>query len=345
MGQKSLFDVPQRLESLSRLGDPLDSLKGLIPWETFRPELSRVHEKERKSMAGRKPIDGVLMFKVLVLQSLYNLADEQVEFQIRDRLSFMGFLGLGIEDRVPDATTVWRFRERLKELDLMERLFNRFGDHLEAAGYQARSGQIVDATLVRVPIQRNRREENARIKAGEVPEDWSKAKRAQKDVDARWTKKHGKSHYGYKNHLNVDARHKLVRNYRVTPANVHDSQVFDEVIDPDNEDPDVWADSAYRSEATEARLEGATYVSHIHEKGQAGQPLNDEQTERNHERSRIRARVEHVFGFQENSLGGKKVRTLGLARAKVKIGLMNLAYNLCRYAQLCRRGVRVPAAA
>ena len=122
----------------------------------------------------------------------------------------------------------------------------------------------MDATLVRVPIQRNRREENARIKAGEVPEDWSKAKRAQKDVDA--------------------SRHKLVRNYRVTPANVHDSQVFDEVIDPDNEDPDVWADSAYRSEATEARLEGATYVSHIHEKGQAGQPLNDEQTQRNQAR-------------------------------------------------------------
>ena len=120
MGQKSLFDVPQRLESLSRLGDPLDSLKGLIPWETFRPELSRLPEKERKSTAGRKPIDAVLMFKTLVLQSLYNLADEQVEFQIRDRLSFMGFLGLGIEDRVPDATPVWRFRERLKELELME---------------------------------------------------------------------------------------------------------------------------------------------------------------------------------------------------------------------------------
>ena len=176
---------------------------------------------------------------------------------------------------------------------------------------------------MRVPIQRNRREENARIRAGEVPEDWSKAKRAQKDVDA--------------------SRHKLVRNYRVTPANVHDSQVFDEVIDPDNEDPDVWADSAYRSEATEARLEGATYLSPIHEKGQAGQPLNDEQTQRNQARSRIRARVEHLFGFQENSLGGKRVRTLGLARAKIKIGLMNLAYNLCRYAQLCRRGVNVPA--
>jgi IS5 family transposase len=345
MAQMSFFDAHNRLESLSRMGDPLEPLKELIPWEAFRPLLACVHEKERKSNAGRKPIDGVLMFKTLVLQSLYNLADEQVEFQIRDRLSFMRFLGLGIEDRVPDATTVWRFRESLKELGLMERLFNRFGDYLEAAGYQARSGQIVDATIVRVPIQRNSRDENAQIKAGEIPEDWSEAKREQKDVEARWTKKHGKSYFGYKNHLTVDAEHKLVRTYTVTPANVHDSQVLDDIIDPDNVDPEVWADSAYRSEETEAALEAAGYVSHICEKGQAGKPLSEAQQRRNRERSRIRSRVEHVFGFQHNSMGGKIIRTIGEARATVKVGLMNLTYNLMRYAQLTRRGVSASAAA
>jgi IS5 family transposase len=341
----SFFDADERLKSLSRLGDPLEPLKALIPWEDFRPLLSKVREKERKSNAGRKPFDVVFMFKVLVLQSLYNLADEQLEFQIRDRLSFMRFLGLGVEDRVPDATTVWHFREDLKELNLMERLFHRFGTHLEHEGFQARSGQIIDASIVRAPIQRNSRDENQRIKQGDVPEDWSDAKREQKDVDARWTKKHGKSYYGYKNHINVDAEHKLVRDYQVTPANVHDSQVFDDVIDPDNADPEVWADSAYRSEETQAVLEKAGYVSHIQEKGQAGQPLSDEQNRANRERSRIRSRVEHVFGVQENSLGGKLVRTVGLARAAVKIGLMNLSYNLKRYAYLSRRGVSVPVAA
>ena len=345
MGQMSFFDAHDRLKSLSRMGDPLEPLNELIPWERFRPLLGRVREKERKSNAGRKPFDVVLMFKVLVLQSLYNLADEQVEFQIRDRLSFMRFLGLGVEDRVPDATTVWRFREDLKELDLVERLFNRFGAYLEAEGYQARSGQIVDASIVRAPVQRNSREENRQIKQGEVPEDWSEAKREQKDVEARWTKKHGKSHYGYKNHINVDAEHKLVRDYAVTPANVHDSRVFDEIIDPDNEDPEVWADSAYRSEETETVLAQAGYVSHIQEKGQVGQPLTEEQNRRNRERSRVRSRVEHVFGVQENSLGGKFVRTIGLARATMKIGLMNLTYNLCRYVHLRRRGVSVPAVA
>ena len=226
-------------------------------------------------------------------------------------------------------------------MGLVKPLFNRFDDYLAAEGLQARSGQIIDATIVRAPIGRNSHEENRRIKDGEVPEAWNAAKREQKDVEARWSTKHGKRSYGYKNHISVDAEHKLVRDFEVTPANVHDSQVFDEVIDPDNVDPEVWADSAYRSEATEAVLEQAGYLSPIHEKGQAGQPLSKEQNRDNRERSKVRSRVEHVFGFQEHSMGGKLVRTLGLARARIKIGLMNLTYNLLRYLQLRRQGVRV----
>jgi len=294
----SLDAIHARLESLSRLGDPLEALNERIPWELFRPVLEPVRQKPRKSNAGRKPFDLVLMFKVLVLQSLYNLADERLEYQMRDRLSFMRFLGLNLMSRIPDGTSVWLFRERLKELGLMRPLFDRFGDHLAASGYQARSGQIIDASIVRVPIQRNSREENTRIKAGAVPEDWSGAKREQKDVDARWTEKHGKQYYGYKNHIDVDAEHNFVRTYEVTPANVHDSQVFDAVIDPDNADPEVWADSAYQSEETETVLEDAEYVSHIHEKGQKDRPLTEVQKQRNRERSRVRCRVEHVFGFQ-----------------------------------------------
>lgn len=345
MGQLGFFDVADRLESLSRMGDPLEALREQIPWEGFRGLLKGVHEKERKSKAGRKPFDEVLMFKVLVLQSLYNLSDVQVEFQIRDRLSFMRFLGLGLEERVPDATTLWCLRERLKELGLVKRLFNRFDDYLVAQGLEARSGQIIDASIVRAPIGRNSREENALIKQGEVPEAWSKTKRRHKDVDARWTKKHGKSRYGYKNHISVDARHKLVRDFEVSAANLHDSQAFAEVLDPDNLDAEVWADSAYRSTATEAELAAAGYISHIHEKAQAGSPLSEAQQQQNRERSRIRARVEHVFGFQHQSMGGKLLRTIGLARAGLKIAMMNLTYNLMRYLQLQRQGIGAPAAA
>jgi IS5 family transposase len=345
MPQPGFFDIDRRLESISRMGDPLERLAAEIPWELFRLLLAKVHEKERKSAAGRKPLDVVLMFKVLILQTLYNLADEAVEYQIRDRLSFMRFLGLEMYDRVPDGTTVWRFREGLKELELIKPLFDRFGDYLAQAGLEARNGQIVDASIVPVPIQRNSREENRRIKAGEVPEDWDEPKRRQKDTDARWTKKHGKSHFGYKNHIDVDAEHKLIRDYETTAANVHDSQVFDDIIDPDNSEPQVWADSAYRSEATETALSEAGYESHICEKGQSNQPLSDEQQAANRCRSKVRSRVEHIFGFQQNSMGGKLIRTIGKARAAVKIGCMNLTYNLMRYLQLTQPGAGATAAA
>ena len=191
-----------------------------------------------------------------MLQSLYNLSDEQVEYQVRDRLSFTRFLRLGIEDRIPDGTTLWLFREALAKAGLIEKLFERFGQHLEAKGYVARGGQMIDATIVPVPKQRNSRDENEDVKGGKTPKAWKQnpAKNRQKDKDARWTKKHGKSFYGYKNHVNADAKRKLIRQYEVTDASVHDSQKFDELLNQGNTSADVYADSAYRSAETEAKL-------------------------------------------------------------------------------------------
>ena len=163
-------DLEKRLQLLEKLGDPLPRLQRHIDWEAFRPLLNRVYEKKRKSNAGRKPYDVVLMFKVLVLQHLYNLSDEQIEYQIRDRYSFCHFLNLSPKEPVPDARTVWLFRERLKEHDLVECLFDRLLQQINDAGYIARKGQIVDASFVTAPRQRNSREENDAIKKGETPE-------------------------------------------------------------------------------------------------------------------------------------------------------------------------------
>ena len=206
-----------------------------MPWEEFRPALARVWRRpdaDRKSRAGRKPMDAVLMFKTLVLSALYNLSDDQIEYQIRDRLSFMRFLGLGLADRVPDAKTVWLYRDALAQAGQVEELFRQFDGHLARQGYIARGGQILDASIVPVPRNRNTRDENASIKKSEVPEDWENkpAKRCQKDLDARWTQKHGKNHYGYKNHVNVDRMHKLVRRYHVSDAALHDRQAVDHLL-------------------------------------------------------------------------------------------------------------------
>ena len=169
MGQPGFFDLDRRLEAISAKGDALETIKTAVPWEDFRTDIEAVTGRKReesKSNAGRKPYDAILKFKVLVLQSLYNLSDEQTEFMIRDRLSFMRFLDLGLEDPVPDATTIWLFREALVEAGLIDKLFDRFGQHLQAKGYIARGGQIVDATIVSVPRQRNTKEENETIKNG-----------------------------------------------------------------------------------------------------------------------------------------------------------------------------------
>jgi IS5 family transposase len=324
----------------------LVAILAAVPFELFRVKLKtalvkgglRRADADRKSLAGRKPWDEVLIFKALVLQALYNLSDDAMEYQLRDRLSFMRFVGLGLEDAVPDAKTLWLYREALGKAGAVEGLFNQFDSYLKAKGYLAMGGQIIDATIVPAPRQRNTRDDNITVKAGGTPADWEAhpAKNRQKDKDARWTKKHGKSHFGYKNHINIDRRHKLVRRYAVSAASVHDSQKLEDVLDPDNTASGVWADSAYRSKESEEMLAERAMKSHIHRRGSRGKPLTPRQEAANKTRSKVRARVEHVFGNQHNSMGGKFVRTIGIVRAAVKIGMQNLAYNMRRLVVLER---------
>src|SRR3982075_3936616 len=334
MGQFGLFDADKRLAALSAKGDPLEAIDRLVPWESFRADIEAVvltPDEMRKSSAGRKPLDAIVMFRMLVLQALNNLSDEQVEYQVRDRLSFTRFLRL--EDSIPDATTVWLFRA-----GLIEKLFDRFDQHLAAKGCMAGGGQMVDATIVPVPKQRNSGDENEAVKAGRIPEAWDNkpAKLRQKDRDARWTKKHGKSFFGYKNHVNADAKHKLIRRYEVTDAAVHDSQKLDRLLNKGNTSAEVFADSAYRSTKIEAQLRASGFKSRIHQRAARNHPLSDAQAKANRNRSKIRARVEHVFGAQETSPGGRIVRTIGIVRARAKIGLQNLTYNIRRLMTLER---------
>jgi len=335
MGQLGFFDIEKKLQALSELGDPLERLAQAIDWQQFKPVIVKAFRKERKSNAGRPPFDYLMMFKIIVLQHMYNLSDAQTQFQLIDRFSFRRFIGAGAEDTIPDEKTIWLFRETLTRTGTVKKLFALFGRFLDNAGYQAKKGMIVDASIIEVPRQRNTIEENRQVKQGAVPPAWKDqaAKLRQKDTDARWTKKGTETYYGYKDHINVDVKHKLIRKYEVTPAHVHDSQEADALLDPANTRQAIWGDSAYCSEEIRDLLRKRRIKNHIHRKGYRDHALTPFQQAMNKKKSSIRARVEHIFG-RISFLIGRWIRCIGLARARAKIGLLNLVYNMNRFTYL-----------
>jgi len=345
-GQFGFFDRERQLEKIYQLNDFLPKLNSLIDWEMFRPTLQKVREKEYHGPGGRPPFDVVLMFKILVLKSMYNLSDDNTELLIRDRLSFQDFLGLHRGKTVPDAKTIWLFAEQLKNLELECLLFDRFNELLDTSGFKVKSGLIVDGSFVEVPKQRNTKEENAQIKQGEIPESFSANPHvlAQKDCDARWTKKNDVSYFGYENHAVIDDEYKFVRGYGVTDAAVHDSVPCLDVIpaEPAYPDQEVFADAAYVGEKIDMDLRGRGYVPMICEKGFRNKPLTEQQKESNRVKSSVRCRVEHVFGAMKSRCRDAVLRTIGFGRARFWIGLRNLAYNLGRFVSLkCPKLCRV----
>jgi IS5 family transposase len=331
--QRGFWDVEERLRELSAQGDPLEKLAATVDFEMFRADLAAVLGRRDPAKGGRPGFDAVLKFRMLVLQAMYGLSLAQTEFLVADRLSWMRFCGLGPGDAVPDANTLWDFREALIAVAALDGLFARLGRAITQAGYLPMAGQIVDATLVAAPRQRNTEAEKAAIKAGKTAaEIWPEkpAKARQEDVDARWTVKFSKAKpladgtpqidiaipsFGYKSHISIDRRHGIIRRGLVTDAAAHDgARLREGLIDPANTASGVWADSAYRSEANEAYLRGIGKVSYIHRKKPKGKPMPRRTATANAAKSAVRAHVEHPFAHQKGVMG-LTIRTIGRARA------------------------------
>jgi transposase, IS5 family len=351
--QVGMFDVEERLAGLTKKGDDLERLATVIDFELFRGELERAVPRADRAKGGRPPFDHVLMFKVLILQTQNNRSDERTEFYLRDRLTWMRFLGLGLGDPVPDANTIWTFREALTKAGAIQRLFELFELELRAAGYLAMSGQLVDASIVAAPKQRNTRAEKQAIKEGRVPEDWQAkpAKARQKDRDARWTVKTTKARSregespmvdlaipecGYQNHVSADRRHRLIRRWLVTDAAAHAGTHLADLLDPGNTASAVWADSGYRSRKNEDLLRQRMLVSQVHRKKPVHRPMPARVARANARKSAVGAHIEHIFAERKHRMG-LFVRTIGLARATTKIGLANLVTNLHRLVWLERQ--------
>ena len=298
---------------------------------------------------GRPPFDPVSMFKALILQAQHNLSDARMEFMIRDRLSWMRFLGFDLGGPTPDENTIRHFRNRLTETGTLKRVMKAFDWQLQKKGYIPMAGQIVDASLVPAPKQRNTEGEKAAIKAGKSareiwPDEPNKA--AQKDTDARWTLKiGGKVRYrpdgtplpmiavpvfGYKSHISIDRRFGFIRESAVTAASAADGrhaaagrQTGEHRLARSGPTAPI-ASRRTRNGWRERML-----TSRIHRRKPAGKPMPQATARANAKKSSIRAAVEHVFAHQKNRFG-LFIRTIGIARAEAKLTLANLAYNFDR---------------
>jgi len=339
-GKIGLFDKQFAAQQLTDMGNPLEAISKVVDFEFFRPILEeKLLNTNKKNNAGAKPFDVVLMFKIMLIQRYYNLGDQQVEYQIIDRMSFKKFLGLESGDKVPDQKTIWAFREKLIQMGIVEDLFIQFRIYLGGKGLIFNEGKIIDASFTEVPIQRNNRDENKQIKEDNGDELWNDNphKKSHKDIDARWTQKNGDDYYGYKNHIKIDGKSKLIDTYMVSDASVHDSKVLDMLLTEEDENQPLYADSAYTGAKLEQAIMEHKMSNQVCEKGYRNNPLTTEQQANNRIKSKTRARVEHVFGFMEQSMRGLYIWSIGLPRATGILGLINLTYNIFRYEQLIRR--------
>jgi IS5 family transposase len=348
-GQPGFFDAEERLRWLSASGDPLERLRAVVDFEAFRAELEAALPRADRSRGGRPPWDAVLMFRVLVLQALYTLSDDQTEYQLRDRLSFMRFVGLALQDAVPDAKTIWLYREQLTRAGALAKLFARFDAMLAERGFLAMGGQIVDATVVEARRPRLTKDEKQTLRDGGTPEGWSKARTRQIDRDgpldpqARPQGQAARRHAapGRDRDRGADVRlqepprrrprprvHPPLRRHRCRTARRRPAR---RRAGPANTGGGVWADTAYRSKANLELLDRRGLRPEFQRAKPRGRPMPAHIARGNATRARVRSLVEHVFAVEKRGMR-LVVRCVGLVRATARITLANLAYNMRRLA-------------
>lgn len=335
--EATFFDFSDKFQKLNNYNKAINKLNDLIDWKIFLPTIEKCFYKENRGIGGRPHYDYILMFKILILQRIYNLSDEAIEYEIINRLDFMNFLNISSE--TPDRNTIWNFREVLTNNNVIDDLFNIFFKQLKEKNLIMNEGTIVDATFVKVPKQRNSFDENKEIKEGKTPENWSNVhKISQKDIDASWTIKRNEVFYGYKNHIKIDKTNKFIIGSITTTAKIHDSQMISKLIN--DEDKIIYADATYVG--TERTLSNKT-EKYFCKRGYRNKPLSQKDKEYNKKVSSIRCRIEHVFATMKVQMNNAiNIRTIGLKRARFMVTLTNLTYNILRFISLSSSRGTVP---
>jgi len=338
MIKSSLFASQEREMKLDKLGDVLQELDEHIDFTELACAVDKAAPRPSRTKGGRPPFPSELMVRVLVVQQMFNLSDEQMEYQLLDRLSFQRFVGLRQSSQIPDRTTIWTFKERLIKAEASDSIFEAMNQQLAKQGYVARGGQMIDASIVPAPIQHISKDEKAQIREQAIPSAWPPEKRRQKDVDATWTKKHGKSFFGFKLSASTDNRYKVIRKIKISTASAHDTLHMEDVLDSSNTSRDIYADKGYADGEREKRLKESAWRPRIQHKAKQGKPISACQKQRNKRISITRVRVEHPFASL-TQMGGKLVRSIGLDRATLHLNWKVATYNMRRMCYLKTAGV------
>ena len=289
----------------------LERLESTLNWQPVEQALQAMYP----ATTGRPPCAPLALFKMSLLQHCYGLSDPQCEELVIDRLSWRRFVGLGLQDAVPDETTLVRFRQRLREHGLHEKLLALVNRQLQTRGLILKTCTLVDATL----LQAARRAPARGDKTGG-------------DGEATYTVKRGQPHYGYKAHVAVDETHTLIRRATLTAAHVHDSREFENVVKGDEEM--VLADKAYWSKARSQWCGRRKVANGILRKPGRGQTLRPATVRVNRLFSSVRCKIEKVFGWWKRSAGYRRVRYVGLEPNRLELEFKCICWNLKRLATL-----------
>jgi IS5 family transposase len=310
IGQLGFVDAGVRDRRAADKGT-LAKISTLLDWSVIEKLLGGIHASRR----GEAAYPPAMMFKVLLLQRWYGLSDPEMEAALCDRLSFLRFCGLSLEDQTPDHSTIWRFRAKLGDLGLMEELFAAVARQLDARGLALKQGTLVDASLVTSAARRPRMDED---------------KISPTDPDARFGTSNERRRFvfGYKVHAAVDAGSGLVRAMALTPANVQDVTMAAALLP--QEAGVVYADRGYDSGRLREELARRGYGDGVMRKGQTNRPLTDAEEKRNHALSRVRSNVERLFGTMKRSYRMGRMRAFSITRNRVDVLLFAIAFNLRR---------------
>ena len=321
------FILKEQYQKVRGLGDRLELMKEQINWKKFVPIVAKVF-RDNAEQGGRPHTDEIVVVKAMVLQSCYGLSDPELEFQVNDRLSFRNFLGF--PESIPDFSTIWKIRERLKESGTEDKIWGELQRQLDAKGYEIKKGVIQDATFIEADLGRKRHYKEKRAKKNGEQIQYTEKQLRHMDKDGSFSIKHGQVHYGYKSHAKLDVKHHLVREYEVSTASLHDSEV--DLV----EKGDI---AAYRDKGYFGKPLTEGVVDKTMQRAVRGRELNDKEWKRNRAISKIRAPGERPFGVIKRVFHGGRTLVKTLARVSIKEMFKYFAYNLYQLVTLARKQV------